>query len=199
MTVDLPITDPQLGATGYARAVADAITAGSEPVLVGHSMAGLVIPLVATQRPIRRLVFLGALLPSPGRSANEQRASEPVDSRTPPRTAEWTDLGDDVWAVGPNTATELFFGDANPAIARWAIARLRPQCYRVMQETTPLTAWPDVDRASIVCRGDRAVNPDWLRTAARERLGVEAIELDGAHSPFLTRPSELAQILHHLG
>jgi hypothetical protein len=199
LTVDLPISDPTLGAAGYARAVADAIPAGVEPVLVGHSMAGLVIPLVAAERSIRRLVYLCALLPSPGRSANEQRALEPVDSRVPPRTAEWTDLGDDVWALGPNTATELFYGDARPPIARWALARLRPQCYRVMQETTPLAAWPDVEQTSIVCRDDRAVNPDWLRTAGRERLGVEAIELDGAHSPFLTRPTELAQILHRLG
>jgi len=75
---------------------------------------------------------------------------------------------------------------------------LRPQSYRVMNETTPLTAWPDVESRSIVCRDDRALNPSWVRAAARERLGVEAIELGGAHSPFLTRPGELAQVLHSL-
>ena len=94
-----------------------------EPVLVGHSMGGLVIPLVAARRPVRRLIFLAAMLPSPGRSANEQRGAEPIDGRIPPTTAEWTDLGDDVWAVGPTTATELFYHDAQPAVARWATAR----------------------------------------------------------------------------
>jgi hypothetical protein len=97
--------------------------------------------------------------------------------------------------VGPNTATELFFHDAPAAAARWATQRLRPQSYRVLSETTPLTVWPDVESRSIVCRDDRALNPDWVRVASRERLGVQPIELGGAHSPFLTRPNELAQVL----
>jgi len=195
VTMDLPITDPGLGAADYARSVEDALDPSSVPLLVGHSMAGLVIPLVAARRPVHRLVFLTAFLPSPGRSANDQRGTEPIDGRVPPKTAEWTDLGDDVWAVGPNTATELFFQDASPAAARWATRRLRPQSYRVMNETTPLVAWPEVESRSIVCRDDRALNPDWARVASRDRLGVEPIELDGGHSPFLTRPAELARVL----
>ena len=198
IAMDLPVSDPTLGAADYARVVEKALDPGSEPILVGHSMAGLVIPLVAAHRPVRRLVFLAAFLAQPGMSANDQRAAEPLDGRIPATTAEWTDLGDDVWAIGPNTATELFFSDAPPELTDWAIARLRPQSYRVIRETTPLTAWPDVDSRSIVCRDDRAINPDWVRTAARERLGVEAIELDGGHSPFMTRPAELAAVLGSL-
>lgn len=100
--------------------------------------------------------------------------------------------------VGPNTATELFFHDAPAAVARWATERLRAQSYRVMNEITPLAAWPEVESRSIVCRDDRAVNPEWVRAASRERLGVEAIEMDGGHSPFLARPAELARVLDSL-
>jgi pimeloyl-ACP methyl ester carboxylesterase len=196
ITMDMPISDPTLLSTDYARAIENALGTGGEPVLVGHSMAGLIIPLVAAHRPIRRLVFLAAFLPKPGMSANDQRRTEAIDGRIPPKTAEWTDLGDDVWMVGPNTATELFFPDAPPAVARWATQRLRPQSYGVLNEITPLKAWPDVESRSIVCRDDRAVNPAWVRTAARERLGVEAVEIGGGHSPFLSRAAELAQILH---
>jgi pimeloyl-ACP methyl ester carboxylesterase len=195
ITMDLPISDPGLHAADYARAVEGALDPDSEPLLVGHSMAGLIIPLVAAHRPIRRLVFLAAFLPSPGLSANEQRRTEHIDGRVPPKTNEWTDLGDDVWMIGPNTATELFFPDAPAAVARWATQRLRPQSYGILSETTPLTAWPDVDSQSIVCRDDRAINPVWVRAAARERLGVDAVEIGGSHSPFLTRPAELAHIL----
>jgi pimeloyl-ACP methyl ester carboxylesterase len=196
--IDLPISDPALGASEYARTVANALDPKTEPVLVGHSMAGLVIPLVACDRAIRRLVFLAAFLPSPGRSANDQRAVEPIDGRIPPTTSEWIDVGEDVWMVGPKTATELFFHDATPAIARWATQRLRPQSYRVMTEITPLTAWPDVESRSILCRDDRAINPSWVRTASRERLGIEPLEISGGHSPFLTRPVELALALDQL-
>jgi pimeloyl-ACP methyl ester carboxylesterase len=197
-TMDLPISDPALGAADYARTVESALEPDSVPVLVGHSMAGLVVPLVAAHRPIRRLIFLAAFLPVPGRSAADQRASEPIDGRIAPATAEWIDIGEDVWMVGPKTATEIFFQDATPAIARWATQRLRPQAYRVMNETTPLTAWPEVESRVIVCRDDRAINPAWVRSAARDRLGVEAVEISGGHSPFLTRPVELALALDQL-
>jgi pimeloyl-ACP methyl ester carboxylesterase len=199
VTVDLPISDPSLGAADYAKTVENAIRPLKMPVLVGHSMAGLVIPIVAATRPVQKLVFLAAFLPSPGKSANQQRATERIDGLLPPKNAEWSDLGDDVWMIGPNTATELFFHDAPAAVARWATQRLRPQSYRVLSESTPLDAWPDVESASIVCRNDRAINPEWVRASARERLGVDAIELPGSHSPFLTRPDELARILDSLG
>jgi hypothetical protein len=61
-----------------------------------------------------------------------------------------------------------------------------------------MTAWPDTDRAYLLARADRAVNPSWSRDAARERLGVEAVEIDGGHSSFLARPRELADRLASL-
>lgn len=196
--VDLPISDPSAGAERYASVVVEATAGLDKPMVVGHSMGGLVIPIVAAQRPVRRLVFLAAFLPIPGRSMNAQRQAEPIDGLVAPTTAEWTDLGDDVWSIGPRTATEIFFHDAPADVAAWAVARLRPQCYRVMSEPSPLVEWPRVPAEYVVCRDDRAANPAWGRQAARERLGVEAVEIDGAHSPFLTRPAELAAILDSL-
>ena len=140
-------------------------------------------------------MFLAAFLPQPGRSANEQREAEPIDGRVPLATAEWTDLGADVWSIGPATATELFYRDVPPDLAAWATSRLRPQCYRVFAEPSPLEAWPPCPADSIVWGDDRAINPAWGRAAARSRLGVDALEIDGGHSPFLTRPEELARML----
>ena len=153
---------------------------------------------MAAERPVRSLVFVAAILARPGVSATEQRQSEPIDPTTPLATSQWTDLGDGVWSVGPDTATELFWHDATPRVAGWAVARLRPQSYRVMTEPSPLVAWPDGPSAYIACRDDHAMNPEWQRGAARERLGVEAVELDGGHSPMLSRPTELAEVLDGL-
>jgi hypothetical protein len=54
---------------------------------------------------------------------------------------------------------------------------------------------PQVERAYIVCSEDRLVNPEWARRAAPDRLDVEPVELPGSHSPFLSRPAELADLL----
>jgi pimeloyl-ACP methyl ester carboxylesterase len=198
VAVDLPISDPTAGAARYADVVVEATDGLAEPVLVGHSMAGLVIPLVAARRRVDRMVFLAAFLPRPGVSVADQRTAEPIDGTTPPKTSEWTGLGEDVWMVGPNTATELFFHDAPADRAAWAVSRLRPQAYLVMNEPSPLETWPVVRSDYIVCRDDRALNPDWGRSAARARLGIDPLEIDGSHSPMLTRPAELARVFDSL-
>jgi pimeloyl-ACP methyl ester carboxylesterase len=198
ITMDLPISDPGLGAAAYAKTIADSLPAGSEPMLVAHSVMGLAAPLVDEYHPLKMLVFLAALMPVPGQSAAEQRATEPIDAPTTIANPEWIDHGQNVWMVGPNTARELFFHDVPADTADWAIALLRPQCYDMMSEVTPLQAWPNVPSRVIFCADDRATNPTWVRTAAHERLKVEAIGIAGGHSPFLSRPAELAGIIHSL-
>jgi pimeloyl-ACP methyl ester carboxylesterase len=194
VAADLPISDPAAGLADYADAVVDSMASDRPALVVGHSMGGVVLPLVARRRRVQRLVFLAAFVPEPGRSANEQRRAEPIEAYAP-STAQWTDLGAGVWAVGPNTATELFFHDLPPELAAWAIGRLRPQAYGVFDEPCPLEEWPDVPASYVVCRDDRVVSPAWGRDVARRRLGTDPLELDGGHSPFLGRPSELAQLI----
>jgi pimeloyl-ACP methyl ester carboxylesterase len=198
VAVDLPISDPAAGSGAYAENVVEAVSDMEDPVLVGHSMGGLVIPLVAASRPVGLMVFLAAFLPQPGSSLADQRAREPIDPAVDFNTAEFTDIGDGLFTVGPNTATEMFYQDVPGEITDWAIHQLRPQSYLFMKETTPLTTWPDTPAAYIVCKDDHAINPDWERTAAQERLEVRAHEIEGGHSPFLTRPRELADLLHDI-
>jgi pimeloyl-ACP methyl ester carboxylesterase len=198
VAVDMPISTPGVVTAGYAQAVIAAIEDVDAPIIVGHSMGGLVIPVVAQARPVRKLVFLAAFLPQPGKSIADQREAEPIDGPFVPATAEWTDMGSNVWMVGPNTATEIFYSDLTPDLAREAVKQLRPQCYDFMAEASPLVDWPKVESDVVVCRDDHAINPDWVRSAARERLGVEAHELPGGHSPFLGRPIELVDLLEAL-
>jgi hypothetical protein len=195
---DLPITDPLAGAAAYADAVIESIAGWHEPpVVVAHSLAGLVGPLVAARRPVARLILLAAIMPVPGLSADQQSASDPWVSYVP-SVLELTDLGEDTMAIGPTSATELFFPDVAPDVASWAAGQLRPQAYRILREVTPLAAWPDVPVSSIVCRDDRAVDAGWGRAAARTRLGIEPVEIEGGHSPFLARPAELGRVIDSL-
>ena len=56
--VNLPIDDPDSGMPGYAAAAARAFEGIDDLVLVGHSLGGHVLPLVAELMPVRGLVFL---------------------------------------------------------------------------------------------------------------------------------------------
>ena len=60
-TVDLPAEDPEAGAAEYAAVAVTAFADADEDlVLVGHSLGGLTIPLIAASRPVRQLIFLAA-------------------------------------------------------------------------------------------------------------------------------------------
>ena len=62
-------------------------------------------------------------------------------------------------------------------------------------EPWPLEAWPDTPTRYLLCRDDRMFAAAWARRHARERLGVDADEMDGGHYVCLSRPRELADRL----
>lgn len=92
-------------------------------------------------------------------------------------------------------AIETYFHDCAPDVARAAARRLRRQFWKPVQEVTPLVRWPAAPSAYVIARDDRAVAPAYLRQIARERFGIEPVEIGGGHSPFLSRPEELAALL----
>lgn len=197
VAVDLPCDDVHAGADRYADVVAESLAGvDDEVVVVGHSLGGLTIPLLPQRRPVQRLVFLCALLPDPGRSFVGQLREQPIFVPGFQRETRVDELDRSYWP--PGAAAADLYRDLPPAQAAAGEARLRPQARAPVREVTPLRAWPEVPVTSIVARADAAVSPDWSREAARARLGVEAVELNGGHSPFLTQPRELARLLDSL-
>ena len=191
IAVDLPSEDPSLGSTDYAAVVTRALRGvGGDVVVVGHSLAGLAIPLVALARPVRRLVFLCALLPQPGTSLRDQEGVF-VDGFGAALVRDELDRSS--WPAG--AAEQGLYPECPPPFVRWAAARLRRQAHLPSLETTPLETWPEVERVYVLGKRDHVVDPAWSRRAARERLGIDPAELDAGHSPFLTCPDELADLL----
>ena len=198
VAVDLPTEDRSAGNVRYAEIVAESL-AGLEDdvVVVGHSLAGLTIPLVAALRPVRRLVFLCAFPPQPGQSFSSQQHPEGLlpwvegISSSPAYDADGT-----TFSFPPAFSAEVLYPDCSAEDQAWAMARLRSQTSTPGAEVCPLDAWPAVPETQyVLARDDRAVNSAWARWVARERLGVDPVELPGGHSPFLARPQHLAEIL----
>ena len=196
VAVDLPCEDVAAGCATYAGLVVEALEgAGDDVVLVGHSMGGLTIPLVAAARPARLLVFLCALIARPGLSLVDQLRQEP-DIFVPGFGATVA-RDDEARSFWPDEAALIatLYQDCDPGDAARAYARLRRQARLPNVEPCPLEAWPATPAASVIALDDRSIAADWSRRAARERLGVEAVELEGGHSPFMSRPAELAEVL----
>lgn len=197
VAMDLPCDDPSATFETYADVVVRALDgAGDDVVLVAHSMGGHTIPLVAARRPVRALVYVCALLPLPGASFAEQWAAQPdmlVEGHaagiSPP-----DDQGRTRW-LDEDRARETFYADCEPEVAAEAFRKLRPQAGTPYGRPSALESLDLGPATYVVCAEDRIVNPDWSRRAAPERLGVEPVELPGSHSPFFSRPADLAGIV----
>jgi pimeloyl-ACP methyl ester carboxylesterase len=196
IAVDLPCDDVTAGCAAYADLViAQTAGAGDDLVLVGHSLGGLTIPLVAAARPALKLVFLCALIPQPGLSLVDQLEREPEIFPPGFGAGIARDDHDRSYWQDEDAAADALYGDCPRQLTSWALARLRPQARLPSLEQCPLGQWPAVESVSLLATGDAAINPEWSRRAARARLGANTVELPGDHSPFLGRPGELAEVL----
>lgn len=193
---DLPIEDETAGAQEWARTVIEAIDAVTDPtdddvVIVGHSLAGMCVPVIASQRPVRRMVFLAAMVPQPGRVYTDYLVENPdalifdagIDGTPGPTGLSWA------------AVRNGFYHDCPEPLARRAFERLRPNAMTVFTERCPIDQWPDTPSTYILMTNDRAVGQDWSRRVAHERLHADLIEMEGAHSPFYSQPAELTEIL----
>ena len=149
--------------------------ARSDVVLVGHSLGSLTIPVVATMRPVRHLIFLCSVPTGPGPAIDAELASMV--------TPEFAAAGRVVDAAGRESladadAIAVWYADCSDEDAAWAVARLRPQSRRPLEEPSPLVEWPDVPATVVLGRDDRCVNLGWAVPAAtrapRSTTGADA-------------------------
>jgi len=174
-TPDLPCEAIGLTPLDYARVV------GPQPdaIVVGHSLAGLTIPHVAA----RTRVYLGALLPVEDVYADCFAAGFGGFVRD--------SSGRSYWPNGDAAAAGMF-PDCARTQSDWAFAQLRRQA--PFDAVTAPFGPGDVVIATLQ---DAAVDPDWQIRTARAH-GARVIELDAGHSPHLTQPDELADVLSSL-
>ena len=198
VAMDLPCDDPEAGNIRYAEVVMEAIRhTGDEVIVVGHSLAGLTIPLVAAARPVRRIVFVNAFIPIPGTPFSDQFGEQDIFPPTPEST--WPLTREDGLMTWPEERViPALYLDCPAELASWAAARLRPQSRKPHAEICPLAEWPPAPSSYILSREDLAVGPDWSRRTARGRLGVVAGELPGGHMSMLCHPRELADELDRI-
>ncbi len=196
----MPLEDSSATFDTYSDIVCAALDyCDDDVVLVGHSYAGNTIPLVAARRPLRHLVYLCAMIPDVGRSLAEQLADKPemlngayergLSALEDQMCQRWTDRG---------IARDLFYYDCDEQTAQAALDRLRPQSVNPAMFPFSLIEHPKLPTTYVACSDDRMLRPEWSVKAVRERLDAELIELSGGHSPMLSQPQVLADLLLRL-
>ena len=125
--MDLPIDDTSATFDDYADVVCTSLEGCGDVVLVGHSLGGLAIPLVAARRPVRHLVYLCAYAPDIGRSLADQLASDPEMVNPAVNPGLKRDAYSRVLWADCALAQEFMYADCDEATAQAAISRLRPQ------------------------------------------------------------------------
>jgi hypothetical protein len=111
----------------------------------------------------------------------------------PSRQAIQNEDGTLSWPLEP--AIAVFYSDCSREDAVWAASQLGRQGLRPVLEPSPLERWPDTDSTYILCREDRAFDPEASRRISLERFGKAAIELPGGHSPMISRRGDLLDAL----
>ncbi|BBZ59594.1 alpha/beta fold hydrolase [Mycolicibacterium monacense] len=211
VAVDLPGHGARIGEESTLAnrrdAVAAALTDGEpdKSVLVGHSGGGFDATLAADARPdlVSHIVYLAAALPREGRTYPEAMAMR--DSEAGEFDADVGEMlsylrfDDDgaMWFADFDGAWRYFYHDCDEDTARWAFERLGPERFgdtTVTPVSVPTFWAADLPRSFIRCLQDQSM-PRWLADTVTRRLGVEQLTIDASHSPFLSRPRELAELL----
>jgi hypothetical protein len=195
ITVDMPTDKPEWTVADYAgHAAAQAGAPSGRRVAVGHSGAGVLLPSIAVAVGASAAVWLAAYVPD--FAAGQSMLDDVKAHRDEIFNPDW--LGVDP-ASDPQLALRFLFHDCGPADRQWALGTLRlfnpgPAVYQHVPESLPAA----IVRASIVPAADRTLRAEWMRQAARQRLGVEPTEIDAGHCPHVSRPGRIAEVLSGL-
>jgi pimeloyl-ACP methyl ester carboxylesterase len=209
VAIDLPgagsdTTDPaEVTLDSYADAICDALAGGPPALVVGHSMGGMAITQAAARGRggIAGLIYVSAFLPQPGQSLLEiTRLPEAAGDSV---QANIVVEGDPPMATMPSQAApEALFHCCTPEQVAWAVPKRGRQ--PLIPFTQPLSAPDDahafaaLPRAYISCLQDRAIRPAIQRRMYTAANCDPVLELDTDHSPWLSRPDELAAMLDRI-
>lgn len=184
----------------YVNAVGPFVRGQSQKtVLVGHSMAGIVLSSPAEQTPdaISSLIFVAAYLLPPGESIASVSAIA-TDSLVGPNmvpASDWSTV-----SIKPEALQEIFAADA----PRDAIERLRSLAlpepaapFNTPIKMTP-TRFGRVKRSYIRTSQDRAVTPRLQESMLAKTPCRQVITMQTSHTPFFAAPAQLASALVQL-
>lgn len=189
VAVDINEDDPALGLPEYADITVAAIGDDRDDlVLVGQSLGGFTVPMVASRVPVRQIVLLNAMVPLPGETPGEwwgatgQEEARSANDRAAGRDPEFDEV-------------THFLHDVPEDLVAAGASEQRGPSDTPFGQPCEFTGWPDVPIRVLAGADDRFFPIGFQRRVARERLGLKADVTPGGHLVALSRPAELADRL----
>lgn len=174
----------------YRQAVLDVLAPGD--VLVGHSLGGAAVTLAAAAVPadVGHLVYLAAPVLMPGESV--------MDVLPVAATLDGVGYNErEFWISTLEAARTMLFHDCSSEAQGWAFENLTPQS--LVPVVSPLefqqSAVESVPRSYVACLDDRSGILPLVEGFVRRIGRTSADLLWSSHSPFISRPGDLAQLL----
>jgi hypothetical protein len=184
--VELP-SDPDLLAADYAGLIRRQVGAIAAPIVLAHSGAGPLLPAAARALKARHQIWLAAWVPDPEASFVEDTRRHLQAAFDP----DW--IGKDP-TEDDAVAAAFLYHDCDDAALAWALSTRRLFLpLGVYGERLPLA--PEIPSTYIVAAYDRTIRPEWQRHMARQRLGVEPLQVPSGHCPNVSQPDRLAELL----
>jgi pimeloyl-ACP methyl ester carboxylesterase len=178
------------GPDAYVAACVAAFEDAGEPVVVvGHSIAGWTALRLDGQIPVAGFIFLASCVTFP----EGLYPDEPVPMiLTDP--SEWTPDERGVITLDKDVARDAFYHDVPDALADQAISWLVPQAAAGVAGPETQIGPPSAPSVYIRCAEDHAVAAPWAEFASDVLTGAPPLVIQSSHSPFLSRPVDLADI-----
>lgn len=184
---------------GWAEfAVSQCRKASQKPVvLAGHSRGGLVVSEAAERDPsaMDALVYICAMMLPAGMSRAEFKTGEEPNPDFD-ALIYYTEGRHGTVIIGPGPE-KVFAQLSPPDLADAAMARLVAEPHGPRSEKITVTPgrWGSLPRTYIECTEDRTIPISSQRRMQALSPGARVVTLDADHSPFLSRPQELAAAL----
>jgi pimeloyl-ACP methyl ester carboxylesterase len=170
-----------------------------QPVaIVAHSMGGVYGSAIAERRPeaVSRIVFIAALAPRDGEAGLPILQTRAHGSGLLEPGAILVSEDQTTATVPPEHATASFYSDCAAADAEWAGSQLCAEPVVPIMTPVQLTEanYGRVPKTWILTTNDRTVPPALQREQA-EAIGATIVEIESGHSPFLSMPDELTNVI----
>ncbi len=187
IAVQNPLTSLKDDVAAAKRAIA---RMDSPILLVAHSYGGMVISEAGNDPKVAGLLYVAALVPEEGQTANAVNASMPSTG-----VEKEFQVGPEGFvSLSMKAVNENFAPDVSPKERKLIYATQVPLAASAGEEKVENPAWKNKPSWYIVATQDKVINPDLERKKAK-LMKATTIELTSSHVPMISQPDKVTNFI----